>query len=76
MFSQDEEETSHLSSEIVKSLVKRPEDMPQQVEENLTKYRNSMLRIMEVRKYFLSVSRVINYLSFLLKECVKIFLCY
>ena len=45
---QDEEPAIELPLEVLERLIKRPEDLPEQVEENLGKYKTNMLRILEV----------------------------
>ncbi|XP_077977825.1 adenylate kinase 9-like isoform X2 [Glandiceps talaboti] len=42
-----EEETVEVGFEIIERLVKRPEDLPQQVDENIQTYKDMMLRVLE-----------------------------
>ena len=44
----DEEPVIELPLEVLERLIKRPEDLPKQTEENLGKYKTNMLRILEV----------------------------
>ena len=45
-----EEEQEEITPELVARLVTRPEDLPQNVAANIRKYRDMMLRTLEVRK--------------------------
>jgi len=44
---EDEEPVIELPLEVLERLIKRPEDLPKQTEENLGKYKTNMLRILE-----------------------------
>ena len=43
-----EEEEGPLSPEVLERLIKRPEDLPTHVQENINKYKKNILRILEV----------------------------
>ena len=45
---EEEEAEMGLSPEVLERLVRRPEDLPTHVEENITRYKKNMLRILEV----------------------------
>lgn len=44
---EESDETEELSPEIVKNLLTRPEDLPEQADRSIQKYKSNMLRIME-----------------------------
>jgi hypothetical protein len=45
---QEEEMTEELPPETLERLVRRPEDLSSKVTENIRKYKNNMLRLLEV----------------------------
>ena len=45
---QDEDAIPELPPEVLERLLRRPEDLPDQVTENVVKYKNKMLRMLEV----------------------------
>ena len=48
---EEEEAEVGLSPEVLERLVRRPEDLPTHVEENITRYKKNMLRILEVHQW-------------------------
>lgn len=56
---QEEEMIEELPPETLERLVRRPEDLPEKVGDNIRKYKTNMLRLLEVLKtisFFASIS--------------------
>ena len=48
LFEQDGEIIPELPAEVLERIITRPEDLPEQVEKNIRKYKINLLRILEV----------------------------
>ena len=46
---QDGEIVPELQAEVLERIISRPEDLPDQVEKNIRKYKTNLLRILEVK---------------------------